>query len=231
MLSYVTTKRSCDVIFLPFLAFLSAPPPPPRPGPAGPRLATPPPAVTCPGLPASLARSPARLPQVRDHYQATALMLCTERGHTEMVKALLSAGAEIGCVDENGNSALHLACFYGRMDAVELLLAVEADVAVRLPSVGSFMSVVCVTYPRLAVVFSCCRCRCAYDDCIHHIVYTGGPVTTVVLFLSHYCAVLLSKLFLLSACLVMFCIVWLVSYVFFVSVLLLSVYSYCSSEF
>ncbi|CAN0339112.1 unnamed protein product [Pylaiella littoralis] len=67
--------------------------------------------------------------EVRDHYQATALMLCTERGHTEMVKALLSAGAEIGCVDENGNSALHLACFYGRMDAVELLLAVEADVA------------------------------------------------------------------------------------------------------
>lgn len=47
-----------------------------------------------------------------------------------MANALLSAGADVGCVDENGNSALHLACFYGRMEAVELLLSAEADLAV-----------------------------------------------------------------------------------------------------
>ncbi|CAN0385158.1 unnamed protein product, partial [Ectocarpus sp. 13 AM-2016] len=51
-------------------------------------------------------------------------MLCAERGHTQMVDDLLSAGAEVSCVDENANSALHLACFYGNTEAVELLLAV-----------------------------------------------------------------------------------------------------------
>ena len=58
-------------------------------------------------------------------------MLCAERGHTGMVDALLSAGAEVCCVDENGNSALHLASFYGQAQVVELLLAVDADVTVR----------------------------------------------------------------------------------------------------
>lgn len=68
--------------------------------------------------------------QVRDQFQATALMLCAERGHTLMVDSLLSAGADVCCVDENGNSALHLASFYGRADVVELLLSVDVDVAV-----------------------------------------------------------------------------------------------------
>lgn len=73
--------------------------------------------------------------QIRDQFQATALMLCAERGHTQMVDDLLSAGAEVSCVDENANSALHLACFYGNTEAVELLLAVDADIAVsRRPS-------------------------------------------------------------------------------------------------
>lgn len=71
--------------------------------------------------------------QVRDQFQATALMLCAERGHTEMVDSLLSAGADAGCVDENGNSALHLASFYGRTDVVEVLLSVDVDVTVRGP--------------------------------------------------------------------------------------------------
>ncbi|CAN0345482.1 unnamed protein product [Ectocarpus sp. 12 AP-2014] len=66
---------------------------------------------------------------IRDQFQATALMLCAERGHTQMVDDLLSAGAEVSCVDENANSALHLACFYGNTEAVELLLAVDADIA------------------------------------------------------------------------------------------------------
>ncbi|CAM9348260.1 unnamed protein product [Ectocarpus fasciculatus] len=47
--------------------------------------------------------------EIRDQFQATALMLCAERGHTQMVDDLLSAGAEVSCVDENANSALHLA--------------------------------------------------------------------------------------------------------------------------
>lgn len=53
-----------------------------------------------------------------------------------MVDALLTAGADVTCVDENGNSALHLACFYGNIDAVELLLAVDVDVAVSRMYIG-----------------------------------------------------------------------------------------------
>ena len=79
---------------------------------------------TCPPPP------PAHNLQVRDQFQATALMLCAEQGHTEMVDSLLSAGADVCCVDENGNSALHLASFYGRTDVVELLLSVDCDVTV-----------------------------------------------------------------------------------------------------
>ncbi|CAB1112496.1 unnamed protein product [Ectocarpus sp. CCAP 1310/34] len=69
------------------------------------------------------------IPLIRDQFQATALMLCAERGHTQMVDDLLSAGVEVSCVDENANSALHLACFYGKTEVVELLLAVDADIA------------------------------------------------------------------------------------------------------
>lgn len=58
-------------------------------------------------------------------------MLASERGHPDIVDALLSAGADVCGVDENGNSALHLACFYGNQNVVELLLAVDVDLTVR----------------------------------------------------------------------------------------------------
>lgn len=57
-------------------------------------------------------------------------MLASERGHTDIVDALLSAGADVCSLDENGNSALHLACFYGNQNVVELLLAVDVDLTV-----------------------------------------------------------------------------------------------------
>lgn len=48
-----------------------------------------------------------------------------------MVEALLAANADVCAVDENGNSALHLACYYGNTDVVQLLLGTEdVDVVV-----------------------------------------------------------------------------------------------------
>lgn len=47
-----------------------------------------------------------------------------------MVDSLLAAGADPGSVDENGNSALHLACFYGNSEVVQLLLMMDCDVGV-----------------------------------------------------------------------------------------------------
>lgn len=58
-------------------------------------------------------------------------MLASERGHRDIVDALLSAGADVCGLDENGNSALHLACFYGNHNVVELLLTVDVDLTVR----------------------------------------------------------------------------------------------------
>lgn len=59
-------------------------------------------------------------------------MLCAERNHARLVEVLLAANADICAVDENGNSALHLACFYGHREVVRLLLGAEdVNVAVR----------------------------------------------------------------------------------------------------
>ena len=57
-------------------------------------------------------------------------MLASERGHTAIVAVLLTAGADVCSMDENGNTALHLACYYGNSGAVELLLAVDVDLKV-----------------------------------------------------------------------------------------------------
>lgn len=57
-----------------------------------------------------------------------------------MVDVLLAAGADTFCVDENGNSALHLACFYGNREVVRLLLTVDCDVTV------SGLSLVCLRF-------------------------------------------------------------------------------------
>ena len=63
-------------------------------------------------------------------------MLCAERGYTEMVDSLLGAGADTSAVDENGNTALHLACFYANREVVQLLLSVDVDVVVSFFSLG-----------------------------------------------------------------------------------------------
>lgn len=58
-----------------------------------------------------------------------------------MVDTLLASGANTCGVDENGNSALHLACFYGNRDVVQLLLSVDVDVGVSFCCCGFHLGV------------------------------------------------------------------------------------------
>ena len=41
------------------------------------------------------------------------LHVATERGHTELIEALLKGKADINAVDKSGNTALHYACYSG----------------------------------------------------------------------------------------------------------------------
>ncbi|XP_049882402.1 oxysterol-binding protein-related protein 1-like [Pectinophora gossypiella] len=58
----------------------------------------------------------------------TPLHLATYFGHTDVVKALLEAGADVDDVNDTGDTALHKASFIGNEDLVILLLNHKADV-------------------------------------------------------------------------------------------------------
>ncbi|MGE3804044.1 MAG: ankyrin repeat domain-containing protein [Gemmataceae bacterium] len=63
----------------------------------------------------------------RDDY--TPLMVATENGHSEIVRALLAAGADPhGAATNTGADALYIACAQGHLDIVEELLQRGADV-------------------------------------------------------------------------------------------------------
>ncbi|KAJ1370596.1 hypothetical protein KIN20_032363 [Parelaphostrongylus tenuis] len=63
-----------------------------------------------------------------DEKGRTALHYSMEQDSLDVVRVLLSAGANLDCVDIHGNSACHLACKEGRIDAFELLMLHQADV-------------------------------------------------------------------------------------------------------
>ena len=57
----------------------------------------------------------------------TALHLAAFRGHSEVMKLLLEAGADKDAAQRNGMTALHAATFHGDTDVVKLLLKAGAD--------------------------------------------------------------------------------------------------------
>ena len=57
-----------------------------------------------------------------------AFLKAAAEGQTRRLEVLHENGAEIDSVDENGMTSLHLACFHGFEDTVELLLEMGADV-------------------------------------------------------------------------------------------------------
>lgn len=72
----------------------------------------------------------------------TALMLAVSHGRGDMVRALLSCGAQVNIRDDDGSTALMCACEHGHVDIVRQLLSVPGcdatltdNVRIYLPSV------------------------------------------------------------------------------------------------
>jgi Fem-1 family protein b len=58
------------------------------------------------------------------------IILFTLQGHFEIVKALVSAGANVNGTTKAKSTPLRAACFEGRLDIVEFLVSHGADVNV-----------------------------------------------------------------------------------------------------
>uniref|UniRef100_A0A3B1J6D5 KN motif and ankyrin repeat domains 4 n=1 Tax=Astyanax mexicanus TaxID=7994 RepID=A0A3B1J6D5_ASTMX len=54
----------------------------------------------------------------------TALMLAVSHGRGDMVRALLTCGAQVNLQDDDGSTALMCACEHGHVDIVRQLLSV-----------------------------------------------------------------------------------------------------------
>ncbi|KAJ8324100.1 Target of rapamycin complex 2 subunit avo2 [Batrachochytrium dendrobatidis] len=52
----------------------------------------------------------------------TALTIATEKGHADMIQALLEQKADVNSVDGNGSTPLHHAAAYGHTECVDILL-------------------------------------------------------------------------------------------------------------
>jgi ankyrin repeat protein len=64
-------------------------------------------------------------------------MIAAENDHVEMVKMLLSYGAEPNLISrKSGNTALHSACRTGKPDSIKALLEAGAFVNVQRPTTG-----------------------------------------------------------------------------------------------
>ena len=59
--------------------------------------------------------------------RATPLMYASDRGHTEIVKVLLAADADVNAANYNGDTALILASVEERAEVVKMLIAAGAD--------------------------------------------------------------------------------------------------------
>ena len=62
----------------------------------------------------------------KDKYGKTALMLASEKGHADAVKALLAAGANVNARDKDGRTALSLATENGHTETANILRNAEA---------------------------------------------------------------------------------------------------------
>lgn len=73
-------------------------------------------------------------PDVKDDYDATALMLAARGGHTGVAEALLEKGANINIQSDDQVTALMVAAHAGHTDMVEMFLTAGADPNMRSSS-------------------------------------------------------------------------------------------------
>ena len=64
----------------------------------------------------------------QDRQRDSAFLLAGARGHTEIVRATLRAGARLDSTNRYGGTALIPACHHGHVDTVRLLLSTDIDV-------------------------------------------------------------------------------------------------------
>lgn len=87
----------------------------------------------------------------------TALMLAVSHGRGDMVRALLSCGAQVNIRDDDGSTALMCACEHGHVDIVRQLLSVPGCDATLTDNVSthfpSFFLCLCFTR-RFTVILS-----------------------------------------------------------------------------
>lgn len=70
----------------------------------------------------------------------TALMLAVSHGRGDMVRALLSCGAQVNIRDDDGSTALMCACEHGHVDIVRQLLSVPGCDATLTDNVSTHFS-------------------------------------------------------------------------------------------
>ncbi len=72
-----------------------------------------------------------------DDHQDAPLVIAAYKGHTEIVKLLLEAGADVAAVDpEMKATALHAAAYAGRTEAAKVLIAYKIDMDKQGPYNG-----------------------------------------------------------------------------------------------
>ena len=91
----------------------------------------------------------------RDGVTMTPLMWAAHRGKAEISELLLQQpGIDIDCTDEDGRSAMHYACLFGRVEVLRMLLATQSEGSMNQPDKGgqtplmsasSYGHVACVT--------------------------------------------------------------------------------------
>ncbi|XP_067653304.1 cyclin-dependent kinase 4 inhibitor C-like [Haliotis asinina] len=55
----------------------------------------------------------------------TPVMVAARNGHRDVVEFLVGRGADVSLVDSGGNNILHMACIYGHLETVKLILSLE----------------------------------------------------------------------------------------------------------
>jgi len=73
-------------------------------------------------------------PNVKDAFDATALMIAANKGYADMAKILLENGAGVNIKSDDGITALMAAAYRGYEDIVRMLLEQGADVHVESES-------------------------------------------------------------------------------------------------
>lgn len=93
---------------------------------------------------------------VTDKEGKTPLQVASFLGYTEVVEALLDAGADVNSKDDNGRTPLMYAAAGGRTEIVELLLAAKAKASIKDKSGKTAQDYAKLSRPSILELYSSC---------------------------------------------------------------------------